>query len=89
MEPSLCRVFAETTFSASLKLANKIFEWLEINGKEVKFRNNNLSAYQTDKMLEKFNGMTAMRISEELLQKASVLAMLKSEKHRLKMSDFK
>jgi hypothetical protein len=71
------------------KLANKIFEWLEINGKEVKFRNNNLSAYQTDKMLEKFNGMTAMRISEELLQKASVLAMLKSEKHRLKMSDFK
>ena len=70
------------------KLASKIFEWIELNSTDVKFRNNKLSSYQTDKILEKYNGMSGMRLSEEVLYKSGVLAMLKSEKHRLKMSDF-
>ena len=71
------------------KLANAIYKELDLNSKEIQFRNNELSKYTADKILEKYNGMTMMRLSEEALHKSVVLAMLKSNKYNIKLSDFK
>jgi hypothetical protein len=71
------------------RLANAIYEQLNISSKDIQFRNNELSKYTTDKLLEKYNGMTMMRMSEEALHKAIVLAMLKSDKYNIKLSDYK
>lgn len=71
------------------KLCNKIFEYLDLNANEIQFRNNKLSKYTIDKITEKYNGMTMMRMSEEALYKAAVMAMLKSNKYNIKLSDFK
>ena len=70
------------------RLCNKIFEHLELSGKDIQFRNNKLSQYTTDKILEKYNSMTMMRLSEEALYKASVMAMLRSNKYNIKFSDY-
>jgi hypothetical protein len=75
--------------SEDAQKAKLIYEYFAIEQSDInRDIANELSNRYLTKLTDKYNGMTLMRESENVLQRAGLIAMILSNKHSMKWSDF-
>jgi hypothetical protein len=75
--------------SEDAQKAKLIYEYFAIEQSDInRDIANELSSRYLTKLTDKYNGMTLMRESENVLQRAGLIAMILSNKHSMKWSDF-
>ncbi len=72
-----------------VKKIRAILNWLQIDTNEFnRDRANELSAFKGNKLLDKYNAMTLMQESENIMREAGAIAMILSGKNGVTMADF-